>query len=98
MVGDQLPLGPKCHLQVMPTQEVPASCNPFFLFVYLFVAVLGLDCCSGFSLAAASEDYCPIVVRWLLLLQSSTRASEAAEHGLSCGSRILGHRLRSGGA
>ena len=61
MVGDQLPPGPKCHLQVMPTQEVPASCNP--LFIYLFVAVLGLDCCLGFSLAAASEDYSPVAVR-----------------------------------
>ena len=68
------------------------------LFIYLFVAVLGLDCCSGFSLAAASEDYSPVAVQWLLLLQSSTQASEAAEHGLSCSSRILGHRLRSGGA
>ena len=76
MVGDQLPPGPKCHLRLMPTQAVPASRNPFFLCIYLLMAVLGLHCCSGISLAAASEDYFPIVVRGLLFVAASLVAEQ----------------------
>ena len=39
------------------------------------MAVLGL-CCSGFSLAAASEDYFPIVVRGLLFAGASLVAEQ----------------------
>ena len=50
----------------------------FFLFVYLSLAVLGLRCCSGLSLAAASA-----------LLWFWSEASRA--HGLSsCSQRSLG--------
>ena len=44
-------------------------------FIYLFLAVLGLCCCPGFSLVAASGGYSLLrcegfSLRWLLLLQS----------------------------
>ena len=29
----------------------------FYLFVYLFLAMLGLHCCAGFSLAVTRESY-----------------------------------------
>ena len=48
------------------------------LFVYLFLAVLGLHCCVGFSLVAARGDYslvavCGVLISVVLLF---------AEHGL----------------
>ena len=47
-------------------------------FIYLFVAVLGLLCCTGFSLAALSGGYSPVVVRRLL----TAEASPVGERGL----------------
>ena len=50
-------------------------------FIYLFLTVLGLCCCADFSLVTASRGYSLILVsmgfslRWLLLLQNTTRAS-----------------------
>ena len=37
------------------------------LFIYLFLAVLGLCCCAGFSLAAASRGYSLVVAQGLLI-------------------------------
>ena len=37
------------------------------LFIYLFLAVLGLCCCAGFSLAAASRGYSLVVAQGLLV-------------------------------
>ena len=45
---------------------------------YLFMAVLGLHCCTGFSLVEASRSYPLVVVCWLLIVV----ASLVAEHGL----------------
>ena len=45
--------------------------------MYLFLAVLGLCCCSGFSLVVAAGGYTRAAVSQLLLLQST-------------GSRVLG--------
>ena len=45
---------------------------------YLFLAVLGLFCCVGFSLVAASGGYSPVAVLRLLIAV----ASLVAEHGL----------------
>jgi len=47
------------------------------LFIYLFLAMVGLHCSAGFSLAAASEGYSVVVVCRLLIAV----ASLAAEHG-----------------
>ena len=45
-------------------------------FIYLFLAVLGLRCCVGFSLVAASGGYPPAAVHRLL----TAVASLVAEH------------------
>ena len=52
-------------------------------FTYLFMAVLGLHCCEGFSLAAARRD-CSLVAEHGLLLVVPSLVSE--------------HRLRSTGS
>ena len=44
---------------------------------YLFLAVLGLRCCAGFSLAVGSGACSLVAVRWLL----AEVASLVAEHG-----------------
>ena len=46
--------------------------------IYLFLAVLGLHCCSGFSPVVASRGYSLVAVLRLLILV----ASLVAEHGL----------------
>ena len=48
------------------------------LFIYLFLTVLDLCCCTGFSLVVASRGYPPAVVLALLIAV----ASLVAEHGL----------------
>ena len=48
-------------------------------FVDLFLAVLGLCCCAGFSLLVTSRGYSLVWVLELLVA-----ASLVAEHGLSC--------------
>ena len=48
---------------------VPQSAISFFSsFIYLFLAVLGLRCCMGFSLVAASRGYSLVTVRGLLIV------------------------------
>ena len=70
-------------------------------FIYLFMAVLGLHCCDGFSLTVVSGDYSLVVVHWLLMDMVSlvvehrlqgARASVAVAHGLNnCYSWILAY-------
>ena len=62
--------------------------------------MLGLHCCTGFSLVAASGSYSQLrcadpSVRWLLLLRSTvSRASVVVACGLrGCCSQALEHRL-----
>ena len=43
----------------------------FYNFVYLFLAALGPQCCSGFSAVAASRSYSLIAVRGLLIAVAS---------------------------
>ena len=63
--------------------------------IYLFLAVLGLSCCVGFSLVSARGGYCLVAgfsLRWLLSLQSTV----SRLHGLSsCGYQALEYRLNS---
>ena len=40
-------------------------------FIYLFLAVLGLRCCTGSSSAAVSGGYSPVVVSRLLIAVAS---------------------------
>ena len=70
-------------------------------FMYLFLAVLGLCCCVGFSLIAASGGYSLAMVCGLLVLVASlvVEAYRIAACGLSsCGSLALERRLNSSGA
>lgn len=46
------------------------------LLMYLFVAVLGLCCCVGFSLAAASRGYSLVVVLGLFIAVVSLAAEQ----------------------
>ena len=46
--------------------------------MYLFLDVLGLHCCTGFSLVAVSKGYTPVVVHGLL----TAMASLVVEHRL----------------
>ena len=48
------------------------------VFIYLFLAVLGLCCCAGISLVAESGSYSPVAVHGLLMVV----ASLVAEHRL----------------
>ena len=65
-----------------------------FLLIYLFLAVLGLHCCMGFSLGAASGNYsivqvCGLVEQGL----QSTWASVAGGSLQSTGSTVVAHGL-----
>ena len=52
----------------------------FFLKIYLFMTVLGLCCCAGFSLVAASRGYSQVAV--LKSIALTAMASLVAESGL----------------
>ena len=54
------------------------TCFSFNNFIYLFLAVLGLRCHVGFSLAVESRGYALVEVHGLLLVVVSL----VAEHGL----------------
>ena len=49
----------------------------FFKFMYVFLAALGLHCCEGFFVVAASGGYSPVAVHGLLIVVPSL----VAEHG-----------------
>ena len=42
-----------------------------YLLFYLFLTVLSLHCCMGFSLVVASKSYSPVAVRGLLIVVAS---------------------------
>ena len=67
-------------------------------FIYLFLAVLGLCCCTGpFSLVAVSGGYslaAGFSLTWLLLLWSSGSRRMSFSN---CCSQALEHRLHSCG-
>ena len=74
----------------------------FLNFLYLFLTVLGLCCCVGFSLVAESKSLLQCAgfsLWWPLLLRSTdsrAHGSVAVVHELSsCGSQALEHRLNS---
>ena len=72
-------------------------------FMYLFLAVLGLHCCVGFSIVTASSGYSLAMIhgfslQGLLLLQSMASRALCAYGLSSCSSWTLEHRLSSCGA
>ena len=65
------------------------------LFIYSFLAVLGLRCCMGFPLVVVSG----LLIAVASLVVEDAWASEVASYGLnSCGSQALEQRLSSCGA
>ena len=52
--------------EVFPRQTHPTSilCLPLFNYYYLFLAALGLHCCSGFSTFAVSGVCSPVAGVW----------------------------------
>ena len=71
------------------------------VFIYLFLAMLGLCCCSGFSLVAASGGYSLVVAHGLLILvvPLAVEACRIAARGLSSrGSLALERGLNISGA
>ena len=68
----------------------------FKFFIYLFLAMLGLGCCVGFSLVAASEGCSLASVHGLAI----ARASLVGEHGLkhTQASVVAASRLQSTGS
>ena len=76
------------------------------IFVYLFLAVLGLCCCTGFALVVARGGYSLVGVRGLLITVASpvserglqsTRTSVVGVRGLiSCGAQAAEHKLSCG--
>ena len=60
------------------TSRVTLKCFYVIIFICLLLAVLGLHCCTGFSLVAASRGYSLVAVRGLLI----AAASLVVEHGL----------------
>ena len=49
----------------------PTPCHYFFfknLFIYLFLVVLGLQCCTGFSLVVLSGDFSVVASHRLLIM------------------------------
>ena len=61
---------------------------------YLFLALLGLHCCTDFPLAAASWGHCPVAACGLLTAEASLLWSMGSS---GCGSPGLEHRLSSCG-
>ena len=67
---------------------------------YLFLAMLGLCCCMGFSLVAVSRGYSLLAMPAFLIMAGSLSGAQAL--GLasfsSCDSQAVDHRLSTCGA
>ena len=80
--------------------------SSFLRLIYLFLALLGLRCCTGFSLVVVLGGCSQVAVFRLLIVVASlvwstgSRCSDSVipAQGLkSCGSRTPEHKLNSGG-
>ena len=79
-------LCPRCpHVQAWYVAE-DSSLQIFYNFIYLFLAVLALCCCTGFFLVAASGGYSRVAACGLLIAVASIVAeSGLLVRGLSSG-------------
>ena len=101
-IGVHVPFGTLVFSRYRPRREIAGSYGSS-----LVLTVLGLHCCSGLSLAAASGGYTLVAVRGLLIASASlavehtlqgTLSSLVVACGLSsCSSRAPEHRLNSCG-
>ena len=71
IIGNQ-----QCLLWLPETIALNIYLN-FFLFIYLFWAVLGLHCCMGFSLVSESVGYSLVAVCGLLIEVASRCGAQA---------------------
>ena len=65
------------------------------LYIYLFLAVLGLHCCVGFSLVVVSGSYSLVTTHRRLVMVASLVAGSRFAGLSSCSSWALKHRLIS---
>ena len=66
----------------------------FLIIVFIFLVMLSLCCCSGFSLVSANGGY-----SWLQSTGSEVWPAVVVAHGLSsCSLQALEHRLSSCGS
>ena len=80
--------------ELVPSHS-PTTLFYFYFIIILLLAVLGLHCCEGFSLAVVSRSY-SLVARFRCGFSCGTQALLHAGFK-SCSSRALEHRLRSCG-
>ena len=62
------------------------------LYIYLFLAVLGLHCCAGFSLVVVSGSYSLVTTHRRLVMVASLVAGSRFAGLSSCSSWALKHR------
>ena len=89
-----------CPCGHIPMESAIERSDLLLLLIYLFtlfLAVLDLSCCAGFSLVAVSRGYSLVAVRGLLIVVASLVPRMGLGHLAfnSCGSRALEHRLNS---
>ena len=86
---------------------VNGSYLPLKIFIYLVLAALGLQCCTCFSLVAASRGCSVVAVFRLLIAVASSCRTQALGHAgfsiysfwvLEHSSVVVAHRLRCPGA
>ena len=98
-----------CNNEKLSFQKGTIIINFFLinLFIYLFLAALGLRCCAWAFSSCSKRGLLFVAVHGLLIVVAShcgawalgTRASVVVAHGLStCGSRAVEHGLSSCGA
>ena len=88
-----------CYLKLAtsPLQASVYSVTGAFSFffkynIYLFLTVLSLHCCAGFSLIARRRGYSPVAVRKLVITDFYCRARALGHMGFSsCSSQVLEH-------
>ena len=65
-------------MSVVLVNQFPWIINSvFFFFLNIYLAVLGLNCCSGFSLVLGREGYSPAAARRLLFVVASLVGAQA---------------------
>ena len=66
----------------MPSERIQYNLFKKYLFIYLFMAVLGLSCYADFSLVAVSRGSSPVLVCRLLIVVVSIVEAVFRERGL----------------
>ena len=84
-------VGSTCHFRsTMKGEKSLLICLKFYLFIHLFLAVLGFLCFMGFSLVMASGGCSLVANHWLLTVERRLWGAGFS----SCSSQALGHELK----